>query len=181
MITSHDHHILLCEHTCHIHRISNTSQFSCQQLTRIVLVTTVPIIAVSLRCLYDGIFPARKPDLHQPLPYRSPRPFPTSFCPHKAAHGWQTGGKPKSKLKRLKCTVRPPSRFPSEHGRSGSQYESDMPKPSQEIQIRDSTRTSNTRLHDRINLGERTSRTTQWPLNSSPQVSSSVSYSTLIS
>ena len=27
--------------------------------------TTVPIIAVSLRCLYDGIFPVRKPDLHQ--------------------------------------------------------------------------------------------------------------------
>ena len=55
---------LLCEHTCHIHRISNTSQFSYQRLTRIVLVTTDPIIAVSLRCLYDGIFPARKPDLH---------------------------------------------------------------------------------------------------------------------
>jgi len=65
MITSHDQHALLCEHTCHIHRISNTSQFSYQRLTRIVLVTTVPIIAVSLRCLYDGIFPARKPDLHQ--------------------------------------------------------------------------------------------------------------------
>ena len=56
---------LLCEHTCHIYRISNTSQFSYQRLTRIVLVTTDPIIAVSLRCLSDGIFPARKPDLHQ--------------------------------------------------------------------------------------------------------------------
>jgi len=56
---------LLCEHTCHIYRISNTSQFSYQRLTRIVLVTTDPIIAVPLRCLSDGIFPARKPDLHQ--------------------------------------------------------------------------------------------------------------------
>jgi len=57
---------LLCEHTCHIYRISNTSQFSYQRLTRIVLVTTDPIIAVPLRCLSDGIFPARKPDLHHP-------------------------------------------------------------------------------------------------------------------
>ena len=57
---------LLCERTCHIYRISNTSQFSYQRLTpgRIVLVTTDPIIAVPLRCLSDGIFPARKPDLH---------------------------------------------------------------------------------------------------------------------
>ena len=56
---------LLCEHTCHIYRISNTSQFSYQRLTRIILVMTDPIIALPLRCLSDGIFPARKADLHQ--------------------------------------------------------------------------------------------------------------------
>jgi len=64
MRITHGHHTPL-QHTCHIYRISNTSQFSYQRLTRIVLVMTDPIIAVPLQCLSDSIFPARKPDLHQ--------------------------------------------------------------------------------------------------------------------
>jgi len=70
---------LPCEHTCHIYRISNTSQFSYQRLTRIVLVTTDPIIAVSLGCLSDGIFPARKPGLHHLLATDLVRQFGPNF------------------------------------------------------------------------------------------------------
>jgi len=47
---------LLYKHTCHIHRISNTSQFSYHSSFR--------LIAVPLRSLYDGIFPCARPDLH---------------------------------------------------------------------------------------------------------------------
>jgi len=62
------HSTPLRTHLSYTSNIEHISQFSYHALIRVFLVTTVRLIAVSLRCLYDGIFPRAEPDLHQKAP-----------------------------------------------------------------------------------------------------------------